>query len=377
MVSYLERLDISCKETGDSEGTLTAQPPSWRWDLEREVDMAEEVARVHGFQNIPLTTPSYVSAADHTRDHHRQIRSVKELMNASGFTEIISMSFVSDAAAHDFLPESETPAALALMNPLTEDYAVMRTSLLPGLIAAMKRNVSFRCDNLRLYELGKTFTPVPGQELPQEDLRLGGLAVGARYPLLWNVSREDQIDFYDAKGALENVFGGLGVPEITFVPSQLPFLHPGKSADLFLEGEKLGFVGELAPYKKREQDVTGNIYIFEVLLEPLLIRSCKETVFRPIPRYPYIERDLSFIIEEKCSGDLIKQLISRLRHDIIASVVLFDIYRGESIPAGHQSVAFRIRYQSEDRTLTDEEVQAVHSHVAQALVEEFGATMRE
>ncbi len=165
--------------------------------------------------------------------------------------------------------------------------------------------------------------------------------------------------------------------EVTFEPSRVSFLHPGKSADLILEGQNIGYVGELIPYKTREHDLAGNTYIFEILLEPLLIRSRKETVFRPIPRYPYIERDLSVIIEEKYSGDEIKQLISRLGHDIITSVVLFDIYRGESIPEGCQSVAFRLRYQSEDRTLTDEEVQTVHSLVANVLKKELGAAMRE
>jgi phenylalanyl-tRNA synthetase beta chain len=377
MVSYLGRLGVNCDVKNDSEESLVASPPSWRWDLEREVDVAEEVARIHGFQNISVSMPSYVSAPDNTRETHHWRRRVSDLMNSAGFTEIITMSFVSADAAREFIPESGDAAGLPLMNPLIEDYAVMRTSLVPGLLAAMKRNASFRCADLKLYEMGKTFTPLAGQELPREDLRLGGLATGTRYPSLWNVARDAMVDFYDVKGALENVLEGLGVTEVTFEPSRVSFLHPGKSADLILEGQNIGYVGELVPYKTREHDLAGNTYIFEILLEPLLIRSRKETVFRPIPRYPYIERDLSVIIEEKYSWDEIKQLISRLGHDIITSVVLFDIYRGESIPEGCQSVAFRLRYQSEDRTLTDEEVQTVHSLVAHVLKKELGAAMRE
>ena len=157
----------------------------------------------------------------------------------------------------------------------------------------------------------------------------------------------------------------------------MPFLHPGKSADMILDGENIGFLGEVSPAKTREHDLPGRVLMFEILLEPLFVQMRKERVFTPIPRYPYIERDLSFIVEEKVSGDMIKHLISRLGHDIIASVILFDLYRGKSIPEGCQSMAFRIRYQSEDRTLTDEEVQEVHSRVADALVRELGATMRE
>jgi phenylalanyl-tRNA synthetase beta chain len=377
IAAYLNRLGIETEQTNDAEGALNAQPPAWRWDLEREADFSEEVARIHGFQNIPLSMIRYTAAPDRTRQNHRIIRKVNELMNASGFTEVITMSFVSGSAAQEFITRTDENRSLSIVNPLTEDFAAMRTSLLPGLLSVMKRNRSFRRDDLKLYEIGKTFIPVENQELPREDLRLAGLATGARYHELWNLPKGEEIDFYDVKGALENLFEGLNIEEAQFVPSEIAFLHPNKCAELVSEGEKIGFIGELAPFKIRELDLMENIYVFEILLEPLFIRIRKETVFRPLPRYPFIERDLSFIVEEKCSGERIKQLISRLGHDIIASVILFDIYRGESIPEGQKSIALRIRYQSEDRTLTDEEVQEVHSQVATILVKELGSAMRE
>jgi phenylalanyl-tRNA synthetase beta chain len=371
--AYLNRLGV---EIGDRmEDSMQATAPSWRWDLEREVDFAEEVARVHGFQNIPFSMPICRSAPDSTRENHEKTRRVKTLMNASGFTEVITMSFVSTEAAAEFAAEGA--AQLALINPLTEDYVTMRTSLIPGLFSVMTRNINFRWENLRLYELGKTFTAISGDELPREDLRLAGLATGARYPVLWNMPRNEEIDFYDVKGALETLLEGLDVSGVQFSPSAVPFLHPGKSADLLLDGHNIGYVGELSPGKAREHGFAWKIHIFEILLEPLFVQMRKQRLFTPIPRYPYIERDLSLIVEEKVSGEAIKRLISRSGHDIIASVVLFDLYKGESIPEGYQSVAFRIRYQSEDRTLTDEEVQEVHSRIADALKNEVGAAMRE
>ncbi len=383
---YLQRLGIGVKEEdGDA---LTCSPPSWRWDLEREEDMIEEVARVHGFQNIPVSTPRYRSAPDRTRDQRRRIGTVQTLMNASSFTEVITMSFVSADDAKEFVVGATNGNSLSLLNPLTEDAAVMRTSLLPGLLKALKRNASHRLYNLKLYEIGKTFTPVPGEELPREDLRLSGLAAGARYAPLWHFQRGEidergkidsvrEVDFYDVKGPLETLLEGLGVEGVTFRPSTVPFLHPGKSADMFVNDECVGFLGELSPAKTREHDLAGKIQIFEIFLEPLLIHYRKERAFKPIPRYPYIERDLSVIVEEKVSGDLIKHLISRLGHDIICSVILFDIYRGESIPANHKSMAFRIRYQSDERTLKDEEVEGVHAQVVAALTQEVGAALRE
>ena len=309
-------------------------------------------------------------------------------MNASGFTEIITMSFVSREAGQAFSLGTENERNLELLNPLTEDYAVMRTSLLPGLIGATKRNINYKCESLKLYEVGKTFKVVPGQELPREDLKLAAIALGNRYPDLWHFHRGEVdvfgkisgrmgVDFYDLKGALETLLEGFDVTEVKFVPSSVPFLHPGKSANVVVLGEVIGFLGELDPKKAHELDLNGQVQIFEMFLEPLFVQRRKKRVFRPIPRYPYIERDLSLMVETNCSGDQIKHLISRLGHDIIASVVLFDLYRGESIPEGSQSLAFRIRYQSEDLTLTDEEVQVVHSSVAETLVRELGATLRE
>jgi phenylalanyl-tRNA synthetase beta chain len=386
--SYLERLGVEVDSKDDSHGTLVCTPPPWRWDLERDVDMIEEVARVHGFQNIPVSMPTYVSATDKTKEERNQRRTVAGLMNASGFTEIITMSFGTQDAAGEFLTHGSDTGQLALLNPLTEDHAVMRTSLIPGLLSTLKRNMNFRSEDLKLYEIGKTFLPKPNEELPTEDLRLAAVTTGSRHTGSWHFHRgevdvsgkivkEPEADFYDMKGALENVLDGLGISEATFVPSTLPFLHPGKSADIIVDDRTIGFVGELSPKKTREHDFTGKVQIFEILLEPLLVQTRKVRVFRSIPRYPFIERDLSLVVERNCSGDKIKHLISRLGHDIIASVVLFDLYRGESIPDGYQSVAFRIRYQSEDRTLTDEEVQEVHSRVVDAVTTELGATLRE
>jgi phenylalanyl-tRNA synthetase beta chain len=386
MKSCVERLGIGAE--GKGANTFVAVPPSWRWDLEREVDIAEEVARIHGFEKIPVSMPQYRSAPDRTRVNFNFIEEVATAMNASGYTEVVTMSFISPAAAREFVGYPTDSRELALINPLSEDLSVMRTSLIPGLLSVAKRNVSFRSENLKLYEVGKTFMPLPGEELPREDLRLGGLAMGSRYPELWHFHRGEvdvkgridlarNVDFYDVKGAIEELFEALGGDAVTYVRSEKPFLHPGKSTDIVLSGEIVGFLGELSPSKAREHDLPEGVHIFEILLEPLFVGSRKERVFKPIPRYPYVERDLSFIVEEKVSSHMIKQLISRSGHDIIASVILFDLYRGESIPQGRQSMAFRIRYQSEDRTLTDEEVQQVHSSVVETLIREVGAAMRE
>jgi phenylalanyl-tRNA synthetase beta chain len=195
--------------------------------------------------------------------------------------------------------------------------------------------------------------------------------------ILGKVEVRPEVDFFDIKGALENVLDGLAITDVHFVPSHQKFLHPGKSANLIANGEDIGFLGELSPEKTREIGLSKKVQIFDVFLEPLLVQTRKDRVFRPLPRYPYVERDLSIIVETNCSEDKIKLLISRLGHDIITSVILFDLYRGESIPEGHQGMAFRIRYQSEDRTLTDAEVQEVHSQVTGTLIRELGVTVRE
>lgn len=385
---HLKRLEIEVLPSPESTDVLICRPPSWRWDLEREVDLIEEVARIHGFDRIPISMPSYISAPDRTKDDRKKLRTVDEAMKALGFTEIITMSFVSKAVSMNFLRKDTSPNFFELVNPLTEEMAVMRRSLLPGLLAAAVRNVHFKCVDLKLYEMGKVFRPVQGMELPHEDLVLGALAMGRRYPDLWHFHRGEvdiygkidanqQADFYDLKGALETLLALFSVPDATFAPCSEPFLHAGKSAELLVEGAKMGFVGELAPSLIREYDLPSRALVFEIFLEPLFVHWRKKRVFKALPRYPYVERDISMLVETNCSGDQIKHLISRLGHGIITSVNLFDLYRGESIPEGRQSMAFRIRYQAEDRTLTDEEVSAVHSSIVTALQEELGVAVRE
>ena len=387
MKSNLQRLGIQVRDIDDSERDLECVSPSWRWDLDREIDYIEEIARVHGFQNIPSTMPVYRSEPDHTKREYTGIDKVRDMMNASGFTEIITMSFVSRGASEQFRCDCEGED-LALLNPLSEDYAVMRRSLLPGLMGALKRNLNFKNENLKLYEIGKTFVPVSGSETPVENLRIAGLACGSRHPDEWHFNRgqidisgklevRPEVDFFDIKGAVENVLDGLGISKSQFVPSTSAFLHPGKSADILVNRNVIGFIGEMSPDKTREIGLSKKIQIFDLFLEPLFVHARNDRVFRQLPRYPYIERDLSVIVETNCSGDQIKLLISRLGHDIITSVILFDLYRGESIPEGCQSMAFRIRYQSEDRTLTDAEVQEVHSQVTTTLIRELGITVRE
>ncbi|MCX5873567.1 MAG: phenylalanine--tRNA ligase subunit beta [Deltaproteobacteria bacterium] len=388
MKSYLTRLGIDVRDADDSPEDFECVSPSWRWDLEREIDYIEEIARIHGFQNIPATMPVCESEPDNTKREYNMTNKVRNLMNASGFTEIITMSFVSGDAGKPFLKDPESEVDLALLNPLSEDFAVMRRSLLPGVVGALKRNLNFKNENIRLYEIGRTFVPVLGSETPLEHLKLTGAACGSRYPDVWHFNRGEidifgkvevrpEVDFFDVKGALENMLGGLGIEGVEFLSSTESFMHPGKSADLLVNGEKIGFVGELSPDKTREIGLSKKVQIFDVFLEPLFVQTRKDRVFKPLPRYPYIERDLSIIVEANCSEDKIKLLISRLGHDIITSVILFDLYRGESIPEGHQSMAFRIRYQSEDRTLTDAEVEEVHSQVAATLMRELGVTVRE
>lgn len=388
VVSYLERLGISCVPSKLEPDTTTCVSPSWRWDLDREVDMIEEVARVHGFQQIPMTMPTGRIKPDKSKTSYKRVRMAAELMKASGFTETISMSFISEGACQSLGIIESNEGQLKLINPLTEDYTVMRRSLLPGLFSALRRNLNYKAESLRLFEIGRIFSPVNGQDLPREDLVLSGVACGPRHTDNWHFNRGEinifgkvepkpETDFYDAKGAIENCLEGLGCGDVTFSSSDKGFLHPGKSSDIRFNGDLLGFIGELSPQKIRENGLTGKIQVFEFLLEPLMVAYRKKIAFRSLPRYPHVERDLSILVETNCSGDDIKHLISRLGHDIINSVILFDLYRGESIPDGYQSMAFRIRYRSEDRTLTDAEVQEVHSHVIESLRSAFGASIRD
>ena len=376
MADILKRLQLSVRDDGNGKMTVTA--PAFRPDLTREADIIEEVARVHGYSRIRSTMPAYSvspGAPDPVRDASDSVR--KSLRDA-GYSEVINFSFINPQDLGRLrLPEDDFRRRfISLRNPLTVEQSVMRTTLLPSLLGNLAWNFTRGERELKIFEISKVFLS-EGPGLPEEPLKLGGLAVGGRTGTLWD-GREGEVDFFDIKGAVEEVLGTLRVNGAVYRPAEeVPFLHPGKSAWLMVGGKQAGYLGQVHPDVMQAWDVPLDAFVFELDFDELVEEGGAEIKYSPLPKYPAVTRDIAAIVPAEVTSFAIAKAIESLKLGLVEDVRLFDYYAGKPIPEGKKSLAYSITYRSAERTLTDEEVNAVHQKVITALRERLGAEIRE
>jgi phenylalanyl-tRNA synthetase beta chain len=375
--SYLEDLELNVRE--EREGFLTVIPPSYRGDLEREIDLIEEIARLDGYEHIPITLPANSSfPTGRNRDYLIKKRAVEVLVH-HGFHEVIAYSFVSPTwnGLIGLSPEDRRSKSLCILNPLTEDFSVMRTTLIPGLLETVRYNLSRKNTNLKIFELGKVFLSEAGEKLPKELRHLAGIGMGSPEEPHWS-SPSRPIDFYDIKGCVVALLDAFQVGGVSFERiEEVPYLHPGRSAKLLHEGETLGVLGEIHPEILSRYDISERAYLFELNFEALVQSAREEKRFQLLPRFPAIYRDLSLVVDASLESGKLTEAIRASREPHIEEVTLFDVYEKAPIPEGKKGVSYRIRYQASDRTLTDEEVNQYHERITGRLREIFLVELRQ
>jgi len=374
--TYLKGLELEVQEKdGD---ILTVTPPSFRGDLEREIDLIEEVARLHGYEKIPITLPKGPPSSEVRNRALLLEKKTTDLLIHHGYHEVITYSFTSPTSG-DFLglpQEDMRRRHLRILNPLTEDFSVLRTSLIPGLLETARYNLSRKNSNLKLFELKKIFLPQEGEKLPREAKYLSGLALGLDRDLHWSTVPRS-VDFYDVKGCIEDLFEVLQIRDVKIVRAEgIPYLHPGKSSRILTERETLGVMGEVHPQVMRQYDLPGKAYLFEIDFEQLAKGAGEEKRFRSLAKFPAVYRDLSMVVDEGLEVASVTEAIWTLQQPFIDEVSLFDVYLGAPIPAGKKGISYRLRYQASDRTLTDEEVNRYHEKIISQLMEIFNAELR-
>jgi phenylalanyl-tRNA synthetase beta chain len=373
---YLQNLQLKVEAEGPDAFQVT--PPTFRVDLQREIDLIEEVARLHGFQRISVTLPSGRVSAEKKTKIQRAAEQARNLLVSMGFWEVINYSFISPKMLKDLKipPKDERSRSLRIHNPLNEDQSVMRTTLIPGLLQVARTNVHRQNVDLKIFELGRIFFPREGHDLPEEVDVLSGLLTGLREEESWSKPKEE-CDFFDLKGALETLLDGLGVSDYRFRPEQEePLLHPGKACRVEVREQILGVMGEGHPDVRESFELKQKIFLFELYFQRLSDNIKEERFFKPLPRFPAATRDLSLIVEDQIpAGDLWRTLWEA-RGGLIAEIKLFDLYRGKPIPPGKKSLAFRLKYQHEDRTLTDREVNELHQKMIDLLAKRYRVILR-
>ena len=374
--SYLQRLGLEVASGEKDAFRVTV--PTFRVDLQREIDLIEEIARLHGFHRIPVTLPSGTVMAEKESALQRAAPLARRLLVGMGLREVITFSFISPKTVQNLgiQPPDHRAKALRIQNPLSEDQAIMRTTLIPGLLQVIQTNMSRQNLHLQIFEMGRVFFPRPDQDLPKEVETLGGILTGLREEDSWAKSKE-MIDFYDLKGIIEVFLQGLGVNCFEFLPEkEVAFLKPGRACRLVVEGEILGVMGEAHARINDWLESKQAIYLFEINFKKLVDRMADHPVFKPLGRFPSVTRDLALIVDERVpAGDLIHTL-QEVNPGLVQEIRIFDLYRGKPIPEGKKSLAFRFIFQREDRTLTDLEVNELHRLMVEAVAKRHGAVLR-
>jgi len=379
MADLLRRLGFRVEE-GEP---LTVEVPTFRPDVEREIDLAEEMAIVYGYENIELTVPGHLTSTGRLTEPQRLRQRAGELLRECGLYENLSFSMMdpSDLDECHWSQDDACRDFLELANPASSDLTVMRTTLLPGLLTAAARNARQRVRDVALYESGTVFFPQYEQSLPRERQHVAAVMTGSPLTADWNLSGEQaQVDFYYMKGIIEQLCQGLGVHELSFVRQKHSTFHPGKCAQVLLGDETVGLVGEIAADVVEAYDLPDGVCAFELDLDMLLERAVLHTTYQPVARFPAAERDLAIIVpdnDEFASARLIEG-IERAAGEFLENVTPFDVYSDpQQIGAGRKSIAFRLVFRAEDRTLTDAEVEAAMSAVHSYMAEEIGAEVRK
>jgi phenylalanyl-tRNA synthetase beta chain len=375
LLGMLRMLGIS---VGDSGDTFTVYPPSHRRDIRRDSDVAEEVARVFGYNMIPTTVPRSPLSSGRLSKRAMNMGRVREGIRKSGFTEVINYSFMS-ASALDMIgiPDSDRKRKVIFVNnPLSQEEGLLRTTLAPALITNLKYNLDRGMKDIRLFEISKVFEDI-GNTLPSEEGRLGGILYIDKVPSLW---KEDARGFFIAKGALGSLLEELKISDYSYSPSLEPFLHKGQSADIFITGSRVGYIGVLSPevverleLKKQKPEIV----LFELDLD-MLLRMIPDSIrYVPVARYPSVDRDIAIVVDEVMPSSHIREIIRAFPSDLIEEITVFDYFRGGNIPPGKKSLAFSIIYRSKDRTLRDDEVEGLHASLLDYLVEKTGGEIRK
>lgn len=379
MKGYLEALEMDVQEVSETE--LVVKPPSFRVDVTREVDLIEEVARRYGFDKIPITYPSIRPSEEGDSAELVLRDQIRSIMTGLGFAEIISYSFISPESA-DILGadgDSYLRSFVTLLNPLTVEQSVLRTSLIPGIMAAVKTNMVHDQKGLRLFEWGKTFIRNGEDQLPLERICLAGIMIGLYQEKSW-YHDERHCDYYDMKGAVEAILKGIGIHEARFKREQdAPAGYDHEvAAGIYSSDLRIGQLGMVSSGVMEAYDLTDKgAYLFELDVKPIVTLLAGTRQFRSFPRFPAVFRDLSLLVDRRTESAALIDIIRKEGGDLLESVQIFDLYEGERIDPSEKAIAFRISYRSAQETLEGEKINRLHEAIIDKIRKETGGRLRE
>ncbi len=377
IVSPLRKLGLILEQ---KKNTLKVKVPSYRNDLSREVDLVEEIARLYGYENIPsiigsLRPGNYFESTVSLKEKEVE-KEIRQFMFSSGLNEVVNYSLLSQDALEEFAAFNEQ--VISLRNPLSQETAYLRTTLLPELLRNAIDNSHYQIENIKIYEIGKVHFKEE-KEFKEEKI-LAGLITGEEEIKHWR-TKPGKIDFYHLRGLLDSLFLKLGIKNYKYQEIDIPYFNPDKAFEIRITEKEnpavIGKLGEFAYPLLEKYEFCNNLYLFEINLELLANLANLEKTYSPLPKYPFIQRDLSFIIGENIYQDDVSNLISQNGGEYLKHCELIDLYKNENIPAGHHSITYRLTYSNPKNTLTTEEVEKSEEEIIHTLEKEFKAQIRK
>jgi len=367
MVQILKRLDMEVSENQDLRVTI----PTFRPDLSREIDLIEEIARIYGYDKTETFMRASGSLVTRLSEEDRLITRIKHFLVGKGFYEVLTNNLVDPKILKRLCPEIST---VNLQNPLSQEMSVLTGSLVHNLLGVISWNKKRKEEDVRIFELGKVYL-TRENELPKERLHLGLALSGKRELIHWG-TKETEVDLYDLKGILESLASNLGVSFHLNQEKTVP-LKSDSSFQITVDGTKVGILGEVAEEILELFEIEARVFAAELDFERLLAGIPMRKTFRPLPKFPPVNRDLAILVKEDVLSERISNKIKTVGGDLIEELTLFDVYRGKQISPGKKSLAFAIRYRAKDKTLTDQEVEGIHQKVVLELEKNFGAILRK
>ncbi|MCX2523439.1 phenylalanine--tRNA ligase subunit beta [Larsenimonas rhizosphaerae] len=363
----LTRLGMEARAVGEGEWSVSV--PSWRFDISIEADLVEELARIHGYNRMPVRYPDMALAPEVQHEHRIGPSLISRCLVDQGYQEAITYSFVAPELQQQLLPDAESPA---LLNPISTDMAVMRAGLWPGLLKTLKHNLNRQQDRVQIFEIGQVFNG--GLDNLSQTSRIGGLVYGNRYPEDWH-GRQGRLDFFDIKAHVEGLMAlGGSARQWRFAPQSHSALHPGQSACIYDDETAIGWVGALHPSILSDHGIKGDVLVFELALDAVEQRTVPR--FKPLSRYPEVRRDLAVVVPETLPLGDVENVIRSQAGEWLVDWRLFDVYQGKGVDEGYKSLAAGLTWQHPSRTLNDEEVSEWVARIVDELGQRFGATLR-
>ncbi|CAM5215543.1 phenylalanine--tRNA ligase subunit beta [Oligella ureolytica] len=361
----------------DMDNVFTVKAPSYRFDIEIEEDLIEEVARIYGFENIPAHEPVVQANIFPFPEKERSVHSFRHLMAAMDYQEVVNYSFVDEDWERNY-QNNEDP--IRLLNPIFAQYAVMRTSLIGGLLKNIAHNAKYRQNRVRVFELGRVFFDDPGVKSSErtvkgihQPIHFAAASWGLAYPEQWG-EKSRQVDFFDLKNDLENLLGSQ-TADLRFMTEEHPALHPGRSATIYYRDEKIGIIGELHPQWLGDLDLTTAPVVFEIDVSPLMAHDLVS--YKEISKQPVVKRDLALWAASDVSYQQVVDALEEIRQEgILREITLFDIWKDQNSTKNERSLALRFVLQDATTTLEDAQVEQLMSKILATLVEKLGVRLR-